>query len=111
MSEARRDGRAARRTETPQPERTERLWRDVVGEQLRETRRARGETLQTVAKRASVSMQYLSEVERGSKEPSSEILAAIGASLELTLLDLTVGAAGRLQAPPSDRRDNVVLAA
>lgn len=77
--------------------RTERLWRDVVGEQLREIRGARGESLRTVAMRAGVSPQYLSEIERGFKEPSSEILAALGASLDTSLLDLTSAVQERLR--------------
>jgi len=76
--------------------RPERLWRHLVGEQLRGIRSSRGESLREVAKRARVSPQYLSEIERGSKEPSSEILAAIGASLDTSLLDLTTGIASRL---------------
>lgn len=72
------------------------LWREVAGEQLRDIRRSRGETLQQVAWRARVSPQYLSEIERGTKEPSSEILRAIAQSLETTLLDLTEGIAQRL---------------
>ncbi|MGV9768481.1 helix-turn-helix domain-containing protein [Microbacterium sp. NPDC003461] len=46
------------------------LWRHLVGEQLRRRRHERGETLADVAARAGVSVQYLSEVERGLKEPS-----------------------------------------
>ncbi|ROQ41115.1 DNA-binding XRE family transcriptional regulator [Frondihabitans sp. PhB188] len=72
------------------------LWRELVGEQLRGRRESRDESLRSVAKRAGVSPQYLSEVERGIKEPSSEILAAIGASLDASLLDLTAGVARRL---------------
>lgn len=90
------------------------LWRHLVGERLRELRHARGETLQRVARRASVSPQYLSEVERGSKEPSSEMLAAIGASLDTTLLDLTRAVADRLQvddARAASSRGSVMLAA
>lgn len=67
----------------------EHLWRHLLGRQLRELRRSRGETLEAVARRANVSVQYLSEVERGTKEPSSEVVAAITAALETTLLDLT----------------------
>jgi transcriptional regulator with XRE-family HTH domain len=44
--------------------------------------------VQTAA-RAGISPQYLSEIERGLKDPSSEILAAIAGALELTVLDLT----------------------
>ena len=78
----------------------ERLWRHVVGEELRAVRLDRGESLRTVATRARVSPQYLSEIERGFKEPSSEILAAIGTSLDISLLDLTTAVAERL-APSS----------
>lgn len=74
----------------------ERLWRTVVGELLRDTRADRGETLAETAQRAGVSPQYLSEMERGRKEPSSEMLAAVSGALELTLLDLTLGVAERV---------------
>ena len=87
------------------------LWRHLVGEQLRDIRQERGETLRTVASRASVSPQYLSEIERGFKEPSSEILAAIGESLDTSLLDLTVGVAERLQASSGQGRGEFTLAA
>jgi len=80
----------------PETSRPERLWRELVGEELKAIRRSRNETLQTVAHRARVSTQYLSEIERGRKEPSSEILSAIGASLDTSLLDLTIGVATRL---------------
>jgi len=72
------------------------LWRDVVGEQLRKRRRHRGDTLQQVARWAGVSPPYLSEMERGRNEPSSEMLAAVAGALDLSLLDLTLGAARRL---------------
>lgn len=65
------------------------LWRELVGDTLRSARRSRGETLHDVSRRAGVSPQYLSEVERGLKEPSSEMLAAIMGALEMQLLDLT----------------------
>lgn len=99
----------------PEPLR-EPLWREVVGRQLRALRHERGDSLQSVAARARVSPQYLSEVERGHKEPSSEILAAISASLERTLLDLATAVADQLRgsstaAGPVARRENVALAA
>ena len=75
---------------------SEPLLRHLVGEQLRLVRLGRGETLREVAERAGVSTPYLSEVERGRKEPSSEILAAIAGSLDVSLLDLTRGVAERL---------------
>ena len=55
-----------------------------------------GETLNEVAARAGVSPQYLSEIERGLKEPSSEIIAAVGGALGITLLDLTLDVARSL---------------
>ena len=73
------------------------LWRHVVGRQLRERRRGRGDTLQHVAQRAGVSPQYLSEIARGRKEPSSEMIAAVAGALETSLLDLTLGAADDLR--------------
>ncbi len=75
---------------------TEPLLRHLIGEQLRLARLERGETLKQVADRAGVSTPYLSEIERGRKEPSSEILSAISGSLETSLLDLTRGVADRL---------------
>lgn len=75
---------------------TEPLLRHLIGEQLRLARLQRGETLRQVAERAGVSTPYLSEVERGRKEPSSEILSAITGSLDTSLLDLTRGVTERL---------------
>lgn len=65
------------------------LWREAVGDQLREERRDRGERIADVAARAGVSPQYLSELERGLKDPSSEVLSAVSGALGLTVLDLT----------------------
>ena len=70
------------------------LLRDVLGLVLRRTRTRQGRTLAAVAQRARVSTQYLSEVERGRKEASSEVLAAICAALDVALPDLLM-AAGR----------------
>jgi len=98
-------------TDTPTEPRRESLWRELVGDQLRDIRQARGETLRDVASVARVSPQYLSEIERGLKEPSSEILAAIGESLDTTLLDLTVGVARRLHADRAAARGEYTLAA
>lgn len=65
------------------------LWRELLGEVLRRRRHARGETLHETSRRAGVSPQYLSEVERGRKDPSSEMVAALAGALGTTLLDLT----------------------
>jgi transcriptional regulator with XRE-family HTH domain len=65
------------------------LWREVLGHRLRTLRAERGETLTETAGRAGISPQYLSEVERGRKEPSSEMIAALAGALDTTLADLT----------------------
>jgi transcriptional regulator with XRE-family HTH domain len=65
------------------------LWRHVLGSRLRYLRTKRGETLAETADRAGISPQYLSEVERGRKEPSSEMIAALAGALDTTLADLT----------------------
>ena len=61
------------------------LLRRVIGEELRRRRIAQNRTLREVSKVAQVSLGYLSEVERGQKEASSELLAAICRSLNLSL--------------------------
>ncbi|MGV1010199.1 MAG: helix-turn-helix domain-containing protein [Dermatophilaceae bacterium] len=61
------------------------LLRRELGDVLREARRVQGRTLREVSARASVSLGYLSEVERGEKEASSELLAAICSALEVPL--------------------------
>lgn len=64
------------------------LWRELVGTTLRGVRQQRGERLSDVAERAGVSTQYLSEIERGLKDPSSEMLAAVAGALDLTVREL-----------------------
>jgi transcriptional regulator with XRE-family HTH domain len=86
----------------PQPEvppagdRPAPLWREAVGRELREARLGQDRTLADVAGDAGVSTQYLSEVERGRKEPSSEVIEAVGGALGLTLVDLTARVTRRL---------------
>jgi len=74
------------------------LWRELVGRRLRALRRERDETLTETAERAGISPQYLSEIERGVKEPSSEMIAAVLGALDTTLLDLTAAVASDLYA-------------
>jgi transcriptional regulator with XRE-family HTH domain len=69
------------------------LMREAIGGSLRRVRTARRRTLREVSRRARVSLGYLSEVERGRKEPSSELLAAICDALEIALSDLLAQAA------------------
>lgn len=85
---ARRIPEVARRAAPSRIAEPEELWRQLVGDQLRQERHARGERLADVAERAGVSTQYLSEVERGLKDPSSEMLQAISGALELTVRQL-----------------------
>jgi len=61
------------------------LLRSHLGAALRSARIEQGRTLRDVAKSARVSLGYLSEVERGHKEPSSELLNAISEALNLSL--------------------------
>lgn len=80
----------------PESSEPEPLWRDVLGERLRKHRHERAETLTEIARRSGISAQYRSEIERGLKEPSSEMIAAVAGALDLTLLDLTVQIAHEL---------------
>lgn len=61
------------------------LVRQEIGDVLRDFRLQKGRTLRQVAGEASVALGYLSEVERGQKEASSEILAAVADALETPL--------------------------
>ena len=78
---ARRGDRAEECPEEP-------LMRDLIGDLLRRTRVEQGRTLREVAEDAQVSLPYLSEIERGRKEASSELLAAIYRSLGLGIADV-----------------------
>lgn len=61
------------------------LLRHELGEVLRERRQSQGRTLRDVAAAGAVSLGYLSEVERGVKEASSELLAAICEALDMPM--------------------------
>lgn len=61
------------------------LLRQEIGDVLRHARRRQGRTLREVSSVARVSLGYLSEVERGQKEASSELLASICGALEVPL--------------------------
>jgi len=61
------------------------LVREEIGDVLRDLRLQKGHTLRQVAGRASVALGYLSEVERGQKEASSEILAAVAEALDVPI--------------------------
>jgi transcriptional regulator with XRE-family HTH domain len=61
------------------------LVRQEIGDVLRDFRLQKGQTLRQVAGRATVALGYLSEVERGQKEASSEILASLADALEVPI--------------------------
>ena len=89
--------REPQREPQPEPRPQEPLWREVLGRRLRLLRQEQQETLSETAARAGISPQYLSEVERGRKEPSSEMIAALAGALGTTLIDLTEHVAGDLR--------------
>ena len=64
------------------------LLREAIGDSLRRARTAQSRTLREVSSSARVSLGYLSEVERGRKEASSELLAAICQALEVPLSEV-----------------------
>ncbi len=81
----------------------------MLGRRLRAARLDQRETLTQTAGRAGISPQYLSEIERGRKEPSSEMIAALAGALGLTLTGLTEQVAEDLRrqqslAPAPDSR-------
>lgn len=77
------------------------LMREAIGGTLRRVRTARRRTLRDVSRAARVSLGYLSEVERGRKEASSELLAAICEALDISLPDLLNEAADAISAAVS----------
>ena len=71
--------------------------RTVVGEVLRAERHRQERTLADVAAEAAVSLPYLSEIERGTKEVSSDLLAAVAGALDLTLVEVLEQCVGHLR--------------
>ncbi|MEV6370280.1 helix-turn-helix transcriptional regulator [Micromonospora musae] len=91
------------------------LLRRVIGGVLRRLRLRQGRTLREVAESAGVSVPYLSEVERGRKEASSEVLAAICRALGIHLSELLEEARDDLRQveprlPAAPRATTVTLA-
>lgn len=84
------------------------LLRESLGEVLRSARMRRGLTLRELSASARVSLGYISEIERGRKEVSSELLAALGESLDLPLEAILAEAsalAGTVAAPEVSATD------
>lgn len=96
------------RNRTPEPEP---LWREALGRNLRAIREEQGGRLVDIADRAGISPQYLSEIERGRKEPSSEMIAAVSGALGVDLADLLLGIAGDVRRRPAGRPAGPVLMA
>ncbi|SDC99719.1 helix-turn-helix domain-containing protein [Rhodococcus tukisamuensis] len=117
LAARRRDRRGPARADAPAP-----LLRTVYGEILRDERRDQDRTLAEVARAVGMSKQYLSEVERGRKEPSSEMLHSVCGALGLPLEHLLArgvrrlavtrrAGTGALSGPPQERSPQVELLA
>lgn len=72
------------------------LLRRELGDVLREKRQGQGRTLREVSAQASCSLGYLSEIERGEKEASSELLASICKALDVPLSEMLSDVADRV---------------
>lgn len=79
------------------------LLREAIGDRLRHARTIQRRTLREVSRTARVSLGYLSEVERGQKEASSELLAAICDALELPLPELLYNVANDMSGLDPDK--------
>ncbi|HYJ68901.1 MAG TPA: helix-turn-helix transcriptional regulator [Nocardioidaceae bacterium] len=82
------------------------MLRERIGGVLREVRMRQGRTLRQVSNEAQVSLGYISEIERGQKEPSSELLAAICSALDVPLSVILLEVSARLAA---DERAEAVV--
>jgi transcriptional regulator with XRE-family HTH domain len=87
------------------------LLREAIGDRLRHARTVQHRTLREVSRAARVSLGYLSEVERGRKEASSELLAAICDALDLPLSDLLHLVAADVSAMDVRTVDDVAVSA
>lgn len=87
------------------------LWREALGRRLRAVREGRGDRLVDVAERAGISPQYLSEIERGRKEPSSEMIAAVSGALGIELIRLLGGISADLSRSVARRSAGPMLMA
>ncbi|WP_081687184.1 helix-turn-helix domain-containing protein [Glycomyces tenuis] len=83
------------------------LLRELLGETLRRRRRAQKRTLRDVSKQANVSLGYLSEIERGHKEASSELLASVCGALQVRLSEVLAEVSREVAA--HEKRDDATL--
>ena len=82
-----------------------------MGETLRELRMRAGMTLREVSMASMVSLGYLSEIERGHKEASSEVVFSIAQALDVSLSDLMITISTKLAALEAARQTRLVSAA
>lgn len=87
------------------------LFREALGREAHDERVRRGERLVDVARTAALSPQYLSEIERGRKDPSSEVLRELAHALGLDPLELVGRAATRMADARAVDRERVLVAA
>ncbi|MFT3887051.1 MAG: helix-turn-helix transcriptional regulator [Arachnia sp.] len=80
------------------------LIRKVMGETLRELRMSAGMTLREVSMASMVSLGYLSEIERGHKEASSEVLFSIAQALDVSLSELMISISAKLATIEAERQ-------
>ncbi|MDR2930757.1 MAG: helix-turn-helix domain-containing protein [Propionibacteriaceae bacterium] len=74
------------------------LLREAIGETIRDLRMREHRTLREVSAHAQMSLGYLSEIERGQKEASSEVLSWVADALGITVGELMMDVAERLVA-------------
>lgn len=72
------------------------VLRSEIGDELRDLRQRQGRTLREVSSKARVSLGYLSEIERGQKEASSELLGSICEALDVPMSDVLRNVADRV---------------
>ena len=83
------------------------LMRELLGESLRELRTSSSLTLREVSGRARVSLGYLSEIERGQKEASSELLNAICGALDVPLSAILATVSVKLAGAEASSREPI----
>ncbi|MGO1948297.1 MAG: helix-turn-helix domain-containing protein [Mycobacteriaceae bacterium] len=100
--------------------RPDRLWREALGEEIHRQRTRREDRLKDTAERAGISPQYLSELERGMKDPSSEVLEAVAGALGKSSFELVrstvhpvspTNRSARMAGPSTGPANPVLLAA
>jgi transcriptional regulator with XRE-family HTH domain len=85
------------------------LFRSALGEVLRGVRMQRSMTLRELSAGARVSLGYISEIERGQKEASSELLAALCEALDVALSDVLRRVSDQVEAREIERRVREVV--